>query len=56
MNEGSGTNGGSGIFVTLHKEAFENCHFFRLDNPLENARLEIHDELPEKSRDLRYTK
>ena len=23
INEGSGTNGGPGIFVTLHKEAFE---------------------------------
>ena len=29
INEGSGTNGGPGIFVTLYKEAFENSHFFR---------------------------
>ena len=28
INEGSGTNGGPGIFVTLYKEAFENSHFF----------------------------
>ena len=30
INEGSGTNGGPGIFVTLlYKEAFENSYFFR---------------------------
>ena len=29
INEGSGTNGGPGIFVTLYKEVFENSHFFR---------------------------
>ena len=29
INEGSGTNEGPRIFVTLHKQAFENSHFFR---------------------------
>ena len=29
INEGSGTNGVPGIFVTLYKEVFENSHFFR---------------------------
>ena len=29
INEGSGTNGGPGIFVTLCKEAFDNSHFIR---------------------------
>ena len=28
INEGSGTNGGPGIFVALYKEVFENSHFF----------------------------
>ena len=30
INEGSGTNGGPGIFVTLYEEAFENSHFFSI--------------------------
>ena len=28
INEGSGTNEGPEIFVTLYKEVFENSHFF----------------------------
>ena len=27
INEGSGTNGGPGIFETQYKETFENSHF-----------------------------
>ena len=30
INEGSGTNGGPGIFVTLYKEAFEISHEWSL--------------------------
>ena len=29
INDGSGTNGGPGIFVTLYKKDFENSHFLR---------------------------
>ena len=32
INEGSGTNGGQGIFVTLYKEDFENSQFVRFSH------------------------
>ena len=32
INEGSGTNGGPGIFVTLYEEAFQNSQFFQFSH------------------------